>query len=264
MARMDRAFGREAFGGDAAGYDAARPGYPEAVFELLSERCGLVPEAAVFEVGPGTGVATRPLLERGAKPLVAVEPDGRMAQFLRRRIPDPALQIVVAPFETADLGRADFDLGLSATAFHWLDEDVALPKVAALLRPGGWWAMMWNVFGFPGAADPFHEATKSMMKAGPRGVSPGVGDVWYPLDATARLAALARTGAFEAAEHRVIRWPLILDADQVVALYASFSVVIARADRDEVLAKLGRIARDEFGGRVTRNMTTSLYIARRV
>jgi hypothetical protein len=30
-----------------------------------------------------------------------------------------------------------------------------------------------------------------------------------------------------------------------------------------VLAELRRVARDEFGGRVVRNMTTSLYIARR-
>jgi hypothetical protein len=30
-----------------------------------------------------------------------------------------------------------------------------------------------------------------------------------------------------------------------------------------VLAELGRIVRDAFGGRITRNMTTSLCIARR-
>jgi hypothetical protein len=34
-------------------------------------------------------------------------------------------------------------------------------------------------------------------------------------------------------------------------------------DREAVLAELGRVARDKFGGRVVRNMTTSLYIARR-
>jgi hypothetical protein len=48
-----------------------------------------------------------------------------------------------------------------------------------------------------------------------------------------------------------------------VALYATFSEINARQDRQAVLTELGRIARDEFLGRVTRNMTTRLYIARR-
>jgi hypothetical protein len=36
-----------------------------------------------------------------------------------------------------------------------------------------------------------------------------------------------------------------------------------RPDREAVLAELRRIARDQFQGRVTRNMVTSLYVARR-
>ena len=61
------------------------------------------------------------------------------------------------------LHEASFDLGLSATAFHWLNEDLALTKVAKLLRPGGWWAMVWNVFGDERRPDPFHEATKALL-----------------------------------------------------------------------------------------------------
>jgi methylated-DNA-[protein]-cysteine S-methyltransferase len=63
MARMDRAFGREKFGGDAAGYDAARPGYPEAVYELLSKRCGLTPgTAAARDVGQAMGRNPFPII----------------------------------------------------------------------------------------------------------------------------------------------------------------------------------------------------------
>ena len=58
------------------------------------------------------------------------------------------------------------------------------------------------------------------------------------------------------------RWSLVLDADQTVALYATYSNVTARLDREAVLAEIGRIARDVMN-RVVRNMTTSLYIARR-
>jgi hypothetical protein len=77
------------------------------------------------------------------------------------------------------------------------------------------------------------------------------------------MAALEQTRAFDAVEHRTSAWPLILDPDQTVALYATYSNISIRRDREAILAELGRIARDVFHGRVTRNMTTSLYIARR-
>jgi hypothetical protein len=55
-----------------------------------------------------------------------------MAAFLRQTIPDEALGIIETPFETAALPEAAFTLGLTATAFHWLDENHALTKVARL------------------------------------------------------------------------------------------------------------------------------------
>jgi SAM-dependent methyltransferase len=193
--------------------------------------------------------------------LIAVEPDDRLAAFLRETITDEALGVIISTFEEAVLREASFDLGLCATALHWLNEDLALTKVARLLRPGGWWAMVWNTFGDPHRPDPFHEATKIILN-GPS--SPGGGDTPFALDAEARLAALERTHAFDSVEHQTSAWSLILDPDQTVALYATYSNINIRPDREAVLTELGRIARDQFHGRVTRNMITSLYVARRV
>ena len=202
------------------------------------------------------------MLELGANPLLAVEPDGRLATFLRETIPDKALTVVVAPFEEAVLQEASFDLGLSATAFHWLTEDLALTKVAKLLRPGGWWAMVWNVFGDSHRPDPFHEATKSLLN-GSLSPSAGNGEVPFALDAEARMAALEQTHAFDNIEYRTSAWSLALDPDQTVALYGTYSNINIRPDREAVLTELRRLVRDEFHGRVTRNMVTSLYVARR-
>jgi len=259
---IDREFGRQAFGNDPGGYHVARPAYPDWVFEVLCERCGLAPKSATFEIGPGTGMATRRLLELGANPLVAVEPDDRLAGFLREIIADEALTVLISTFEEAVLPEASFDLGVSATAFHWLNEDQALSKVAKLLRPGGWWAMVWNIFGDPNRPDPFHEATKILLN-GPSSPSEGAGDTPFALDTEARLAALERTRAFDNVEHHTSPWSLILDPEQTIALYATYSNINIRSDRETVLSELGRIARDEFHGRVIRNMVTTLYVARR-
>jgi SAM-dependent methyltransferase len=259
---IDREFGRQAFGGDPGGYHAARPAYPEWVFDVLCERCGLGHDTVVFEIGAGTGTATRRLLDLGANALVAVEPDSRLAAFLRDTIRDEALTVILSPFEDAELREASFDLGVSATAFHWLHEDLALTKAAKLLRPGGWWAMVWNVFGDQDRSDPFHEATKTLLD-GPSSPSAGTSHIPFALDADARLAALERTHAFDAVEHRTSTWSLDLNPDQTIALYSTYSNINISKDREAVLAELGRIARDEFHGRVTRNMITSLYVARR-
>jgi SAM-dependent methyltransferase len=215
-----------------------------------------------FEIGAGTGRATRRLLDLGAEPLIAVEPDPRLADFLRRHNSDPALNVIVSAFEDAVLEPSVFDLGVSGTAFHWVEEEAALTKIALLLRPGGWWATFWNVFGDNSRPDPFHEATKDMLAA-PSSPSAGERGIPFGLDAETRLAALRRSGAFDIVDTRMSTWPLILNPDQTVALYATYSNISVRSDREVVLAELGRIARDKFAGRVVRNMTTSLYIARR-
>ena len=118
-----------------AGYEAARPGYPDALFDLLSARCGLGSGARVLELGPGTGQATVPLLDRGAT-VVAVEPGVAMAARLRERVEGRNCTVVEAEFEQADV-RGPFDLAVAATSFHWVDPALGLDKLANLVRPGG-------------------------------------------------------------------------------------------------------------------------------
>jgi SAM-dependent methyltransferase len=263
--QLARSFGRQAFGEDPANYDVARPDYPDWVFEELRARCGLGSGCATFEVGAGTGKATRALLAAGADPLVAIEPDARLAAFLRAGDASPALQVVNAPFEGAELPRADFDLGLAATSFHWIEALAGLNKVATLLRPGGWWAMVWNVFGDESRPDPFHDATDALLNDGPKSPSQSAKGTSNALSVNDWLSAFGRCGAFEDVTARAEPWELVVDPDQVVALYSTYSNIAAYppSERRQVLAELRRIAADEFGGRVVRNMITILYTARR-
>lgn len=262
MADIEKSFGRQAFGLNPAAYHAARPDYPDWVFDMLVSRCGLRPGTSVFEIGPGTGKATQRLLTLGANPLVAIEPDARLADFLEATNATPALRVLRAPFEDASLEEGAFDLGISATAFHWLDEEAALQKVARLLRPGGWWAAIWHVFGDDSRPDPFHDATQGVL-SGYTSPSAGNRGIPFGLDAEARTEALKRTGAFDVVEHKIVPWQLVLTADETMALYATYSDMAARPNMAAVLEEVGRIAREEFGGRVERNMTTSVFVARR-
>ena len=268
MAEMDRAAGRRAFGSDPAAYDRARPDYPPRVYEILRDRCGLRPGVRTFEVGAGTGTATRHLLRQGAAPLVAVEPDERSAEFLTTTLARTAaaLEVRVAAFEDVRLPCGWFDLGVAATALHWLEPGVALRKVAELLRPGGWWAAWWNVFGDPSREDAFHEATQGILAPLDRSPSGGrAGRPSFALDVETRVADLRAVGAFDEVGHEIVRWTTAFDTDQVKRLYATFSPITAldAGERDRILEALGRVADDDFGGRVERPMVTPVYTARR-
>lgn len=260
---LDRTFGRKAFGLDPANYHAARPVYPKMVWKALRQRAGLRSGVDVVEIGAGTGIATENLLEADPGRLIAIEPDSRLATFLRQRLDDPHLQVIATTFEEAILPPASADLVVSATAFHWLDAASALARIHDLLRPGGAIALVWNIFGDSSRADPFHEATQSLF-VGHRS-SPGEGtDIPYGLDTVARLHDL-RAAGFVPDKPEIEHWTLTLDAMGVRNLYATYSNITAllQDERERVLDGLVEIANREFGGTVTRNMTTSVFTARR-
>jgi SAM-dependent methyltransferase len=255
LSGVERIEGRTVFGADPAAYDRARPGYPEGVFDVLRERCGLGVGTAVFEIGPGPGTATRRLLELGARPLYAVEPNPAFAAYLDTST-HGAVSLLVEPFEEAELPASAFDLGAAASSFHWVDPAIGLAKVRRLLRPRGWWAMWANLNGDQTDADLFHRATQHIL--GPRAAGP-FGTL---LDSDARLLELANVG-FEEATYELVRWTCTFDTAAIRALYATFSPIARRepAERERVLDAVAEVAADEFGGLVERTMLTPIYTA---
>ena len=218
----------------------------------------------MLEIGPGTGQATRRLLQLGAKPLVAVEPDPALAAYLDKSVGQP-LDLHNVPLEDAQLPSRTFDLAVAASSFHWIDEELGLAKVFAALRPGGWWAMWWTLFGEAGEPDAFIAATSPFLED--LGASPTCGEEGrpvYALDIEVRLRAL-HTAGFGDVEHEVLRWRADWDTEGLRALYGTFSP-IARLDHERraaILDGVARIAERDFGGRVERTLVTSLYTGRR-
>ena len=78
----------------------------------------------------------------------------------------------MGPFEEWRPQEAAFDLAVSATAFHWLDPEVAYPKVAGALRPTGSLALFWNVHVYTDASGFFEEAQRIYEREAPEIVRP--------------------------------------------------------------------------------------------
>ena len=124
------------FGDDPDAYDRTRPSYPPALVDDLAGAGGL----DVVDVGCGTGKLGCLLASRGCC-VVGVEHDERMAAVARRN----GLDVDVAQFERWDDRGRRFDLVASAQAWHWIDPEAGASKAAAVLRPGGRLAVVWNL-----------------------------------------------------------------------------------------------------------------------
>ena len=103
----------------------------------------LIPEdaTAVLEIGAGTGILTRLLADRVAH-LTAVEPDERMRAVLNAG--DTRVEVLAGQAEELPAATSSVDLVIAQSAWHWVDEERAVPEVARVLRPGGRLSLVWT------------------------------------------------------------------------------------------------------------------------
>jgi SAM-dependent methyltransferase len=259
---------KRVFGRDPKAYDRARLEYPPRVYDLLTKRCGLRPGSAVFEIGPGTGIATRALLRIGANPMVLIEPDRRLASYLTSRLAtwSGRVRIYREPFERVQLPRGEFDLGVAASSFHWLPERQTLRRVARALKSGGWWASWNNHHGDPYRPISVHRALQPIYRElyGPN--SEGYTRARAVKDRRDRLRALESVGLFDRISREDIRWTVTLGTAQFQALWGTFSDVatLPPRRRDWFMTQIGKVVDEQFGGKVRIPMLTPIYTARRI
>ena len=257
---LDRSIGRSIFGSDAAGYDTHRLGYPQALYELLFERAGEAAQLSIFEVGAGTGLATRDIVARNPRRFLVIEPDPVLADHLATSFRD-RIDVERAAFEESRAQPRSFNLGFAAASFHWLDAAAGLGKVRRLLRPGGCWAVWWNVYRAAGLGDDFADAVTPMLSglALPPSEANG-GHISLQRDFQ---YALLKEGGFRRVRFAQFRRERLLDAAAMRALYASYSFVRAlpSAKRERLLDKVETLVEQRFGGLAPNIVLTPFYIA---
>lgn len=114
------------FGALAELYDEVRPGYPAQALELAGRAWD---GTAVCDLGAGTGILTRTLLNAGAD-VVGVDPD----EAALARNPAPSL---VGTAEATGLADGSVSIVTVGQAWHWFDESRAAPEIARILAPDG-------------------------------------------------------------------------------------------------------------------------------
>lgn len=132
------------FGVRADAYARARPAYaPELVGEL-SRALGLTPDAAIVDLGCGTGISCEPFLREGFK-VLGVEPNAQMrTHAVERLAAHGGFSARDARAESTGLPDASADLIIAAQAFHWFDVAATRAEALRILRRPALAALIWN------------------------------------------------------------------------------------------------------------------------
>jgi SAM-dependent methyltransferase len=132
------------FSSRVGNYVRYRPGYPPEVVGLLQRECGFTTDSVIADIGFGTGIFTRLLLENGNR-VFGVEPnlDMRNAgeEFLRNY---PSFTSLEGTAEATPLGNQSVDFVTAAQAAHWFDLKEARREFQRILKPEGWVVLLWN------------------------------------------------------------------------------------------------------------------------
>ena len=177
----------DAFGNTAREYELGRPEWPEELVDRVVGELELARDATVLDLGAGTGKLTRALVSRFAR-VIAVEPDDAMREVLEEVVPEA--EALPGSAEAIPVGDETVDAVFSAEAFHWFAGDDTVAEIVRVLRPGGGFAIFWNV-AFSKTDPPMGDAVDAVLDdAFARGGAPGLpkvlsGEWRRPLEASA-------------------------------------------------------------------------------
>jgi ubiquinone/menaquinone biosynthesis C-methylase UbiE len=233
---------RCSFDAVAETYESGRPPYADAAVGWIAQR---LPFGRVLDLAAGTGKLTRQLVAVGAE-VVAVEPGEQMRAVLERLVPEA--RSLAGTAEAIPLPDASVDAVTVGQAFHWFRTREALSELHRVIRPGGGFALLWNVWG---EGDPLLRAIDELVRDR---AAPSRGVDWR--------AAYDRR-LFGELEERTFRQARRLTTDGVVQWVASTSGV-STASKSRRRRIEQRVRALSGGDAVEVTITTDVVVADRV
>lgn len=237
---------RFTFDAIASQYEAARPSYPEAMFDGIVAAAALQPRDAILDVGAGTGKATEGFARRGFA-VTALEPGTEMIAVARRALADyPDVHFVHSTLEAWTPPKNAFRLVASAQAWHWVDSRIGFPLVADALEKGGMIAIFGNVpMGVPA---PLSSAQSSIYARHVPGFGIATPEAAY-LPSGPFAAMIEASGLFGPVAHETYPWRWQHTAESYTAFLATRSdhQLMEPSVRAAILSDVGDFIAKEIG-----------------
>ena len=247
-----------------ADYEAARPGYPDALFRDILAFSSPTQGTNILEIGAGPGQASEYFTHEGFQ-LTALEISQEQVDYLEYKYADhPNFRAVCSRFEDFSATDGAFDIVFSATAFHWIAPEVGYPNAYRLLRRGGVLAVFWHLASI---IEPQTEMLQQ-IRAIYRAVAPELDDY---LDGDAaealhqlRLSQIATDHLFQNPVSRVYRWDDVYTTQRYLQLMNSYSDFhsISPGKREAILSQVSDYIESK-GGSIVIPQKVRLYLAKK-
>lgn len=262
MDKAQQELRRATFTGLAQEYDAIRPSYPAALIDDIIALSQLPQAGHILEIGCGTGQATVLFAQRGYA-MTCLDLGAEMIAIAAKKCQSyPRVQFQQTTFEVWHPQR-QFDLVISATAFHWIPREIGYPKAASVLTPQGALAIFANVHPTPFTG--FFDDVQSVYNE--------VVPEWRHPNAEPTTAAniketeayINSTGLFEPVVVRTYRWNQPYSADDYVRLLNTYSDHhnLEEPKRTRLSEGIREFINRNYGGSISKDYLTILYLARK-
>lgn len=249
------------FNTQAEKYEKMRPGYLPELYDDIFKLVDLNANSNVIEIGIGGGQATLPVLKKGCK-VTAVEYGENLAKVCCEKFKDyPNFSTVVCTFEDSYFESNSCDLIFSASAFHWIAEEIGYLKVFDLLKCGGVFARFANHPYKDKGREGLHEALQKIYSVYmPKALAP---NEYSEQDALTR-ADIAKKYGFVDISYKLYHRTRSFTSKEYTELLGTYSnhIAIEEKTRNKFFSEIEAVI-DDFGGQITIYDTIDLQLARK-
>lgn len=249
------------FNTEAEKYEKMRPVYVAELYDDIFKAVNISEDSNVIEIGIGGGQATLPILKKGCK-LTAVEYGENLAKVCCEKFKDyPNFSTVIGKFEDSYFESNSYDLIFSASAFHWVPEEIGYTKVFNLLKSGGVFARFANHPFEDKGREGLPEAIQKVYAAYlPKSIAPKE----YSEKQAIAMANIAEKYGFIDIAHKLYKRTRTFNSNEYIELLGTYSdhIVIEEKIRNKFFSKIKSVI-DDFGGKITIYDTIDLQLARK-
>jgi SAM-dependent methyltransferase len=246
------------FDGVASLYDACRPTYPEELIDALISLTGIQTDSKILEIGSGTGKATL-LFARHGFSILCIEPGGNLVSVAVQALRNyPRVEFETVAFEQWHEHPGEFDLVLSAQAFHWIPKAIGYAKAARALKETGQLALFWNMYPDPtdaiflGLRQVYEEHAPELAAR-----SSSCDDLIKQ-----REVDIVDSGLFSNVRVKTFPWSVTYDAVQYVGLLGTYSdhLRLSEEKRKRLYDGVAKVI-TQHGGSIEKPYLAVLYVA---
>lgn len=245
----------------ATQYEKLRPEYVAELYEDIFSYKRIDQSSHALEVGIGGGQATLPILKTGCR-VTAVEYGENFSQLCHQKFREfPGFSAVTSKFEDFAGESDSYDLIYSASAFHWVPEEIGYRKVFDLLKSGGVFARFAN---HPYKDKGREEMSQAIQKVYDAYMPNAAEGSEYSEKEAEERAVTARKYGFTDISYKLYHRTRSFTAKEYTALLGTYSdhMVIEEETRKKFFEEIEQVI-NQFGGQITLYDTIDLELARK-